>query len=102
MTTATPIRATPQGSRFFSVTVTNQGRRSLVWSPAFATAREAKAHGKQRVDNGAATVAFVVVVEPDGTKDIADSFTYPKSAQRIIGHYLDLVDAIEGPEETQT
>lgn len=80
--------------RYYAVSVANSGRVSLRWSPPFASAKEAIAHGRAKVEAGDATLAAVVRAGAKGREVLAESI-WPQTARRIVGHWLEMVAACE-------
>lgn len=79
-------------TRFYGVWVSNSGRTSLRWSKPLATVAEARAVAKAELDAGTATLGFVVRITAD-EKKVLD--VLPQPAKKIVGHYLDLLAAME-------
>lgn len=81
---------------YYAVSVANSGRRSLRWSEPFAAASDAKDHALDLLHDGKATLAFVVVRDgKDGSRRVVKA--YPQTYARQLGHFLDLLDAIDAP-----
>jgi hypothetical protein len=69
-----------------------------VWSQPFITASEATQHGLGRLDRGEVTLAFVVEAIGDQRR-VLPGRTRPKSAQKIVVHYIDLAEIVARPVE---
>lgn len=80
---------------YYSVHVSTSGRRALRWSRPCDRAGEAAAVGQAKLDSGEASLVFVVAVDDEG-KRVLVSFIRPPSARRIVEHYEQLLDALEG------
>lgn len=80
---------------YFPCWISNHAGNSgpaLKWGPRCGTSAEAKRLGKAEVDQGNATLSFVVRFEGE-TKTPLRDYVYPMSARRIIGHWLELLAA---------
>ena len=90
---------------FYGVHVTNRASRASgtgwVWSRPFDRPGEAKAELRRRLREGSATLGFVVRVGPDGRR-VLPSYTEPGAAERIVAHYLELVEALRQPPPPQS
>ena len=73
---------------------------ALKWGKPCDTPGEARRIGMAEVDGGRATLSFVVRFA-GGEKVPLARYVHPKSARRIIEHWEQLLDATEGPEESQ-
>jgi hypothetical protein len=89
----------PDGKRlFYPVWVSNSASRaqgrSLMWGRPCDTPGEAQDLGRDLLDRGRATLAFVVEVGPAG-KQALPNRTKPESAKKIIKHWLELLEALK-------
>jgi hypothetical protein len=87
---------------FYPVWVTTSGGMgsrtdsSLRWGPACDTPGIARQEGKARVEQGQATLSFVVRFG-DTRRTPMPTYIYPQHAAVIVRHWLELVDAVARP-----
>ncbi len=100
MTTADPGR---EGAHFYAVWVSNRAAdrdkaTPLTWSQAYPSLALAKRRGKEELDAGHATMAFVVIMDARG-KRVMWPATQPASIKKIVMHAQELVEALLSPPE---
>ena len=86
--------SSPDRELFYPVWVSKTGRISLRWGRPCDTPSEARRLGKNEVDAGRASLAFVVCFQ-GGTKTPMPHFVYPASALKVVQHWESLWDATE-------
>lgn len=84
---------------FYPAWISNHAgkRPSLCWGKPCDTPAEAGRLGKAELDAGNCTLAFVVRFE-GGRKEPVLSYVQPKSARRVVEHWLELLAACEDEE----
>lgn len=85
---------------YYPVWISTSAARSrgtaLCWGKGCATAREAGAVSKGKVDAGEASLAFVVEVTPAGRRPLT-GHVYPAWARKIVLHWESLRSAVAAP-----
>jgi hypothetical protein len=84
---------------YYPVWISNSaahGRSSLCWGKPCDRPSEARDIGTAEVDAGRATLSFVVQFK-GGEKLPLPSYTWPRSARRIIQHWEELMEVTDVP-----
>jgi hypothetical protein len=85
-------------TRFFAVCLSNHAARGTSpwkWSEAYPTAKAARVRIRAELRDGNATLGFLVVIDPDGTRRVPVNEIRPEAAKDIIGHYCDLLELVK-------
>lgn len=83
---------------YYPVWVSTTGPVSLRWGKPCETPDNAMSAGREKVEEGQASLAFVVRFA-DNEKTPLESYIYPTSARKIIRHWESVWEAIEENEQ---
>jgi len=83
---------------YYPIWIAVGGHNVIRRGPDSATAAEASRIIKEKLAANYASMGIVIRVDDSGHHDVMGSSIYPPSAKRVIGHYEDILAALDRAE----